>query len=78
MASHYRLSHENVTAIVREMRRRAGGENVGYARSLGALYRMWLRSPEHRRNILDPRWRTIGVGIVRAHGWYWGTVLFLN
>lgn len=30
--------------------------------------RMWLASPEHRRNMLDPRWREIGVGVVHADG----------
>ena len=27
---------------------------------------MWMRSPEHRANILNPRWRDIGVGAVHA------------
>ena len=26
----------------------------------------WLASPPHRRNLLDPRWREIGIGVVRA------------
>jgi uncharacterized protein YkwD len=30
--------------------------------------RLWLASPEHRRNMLDPRWREIGVGVVHADG----------
>jgi uncharacterized protein YkwD len=30
--------------------------------------RMWLASPTHRRNMLDPRWREIGVGVVHADG----------
>jgi uncharacterized protein YkwD len=25
---------------------------------------MWMKSPPHRANILDPRWREIGVGAV--------------
>jgi uncharacterized protein YkwD len=29
---------------------------------------MWLASPEHRRNMLDPRWSEIGVGVVHAAG----------
>jgi uncharacterized protein YkwD len=29
-----------------------------------AALRMWLRSPEHRANLMDPRWREIGVAAV--------------
>jgi uncharacterized protein YkwD len=39
-----------------------GSPNVG---SVGAL-QMWMRSPEHRANILNPRWREIGVSAVHA------------
>jgi uncharacterized protein YkwD len=28
----------------------------------------WLASPPHRRNLLDPRWRELGIGVVRASG----------
>ena len=27
---------------------------------------MWMRSPGHRANILNPRWREIGIGAVRS------------
>ena len=27
---------------------------------------MWMRSPEHRENILDPRWREIGISAVHT------------
>jgi uncharacterized protein YkwD len=39
-----------------------GSPNVG---SVGAL-QMWMRSPDHRENILNPRWREIGVSAVHA------------
>jgi uncharacterized protein YkwD len=29
---------------------------------------MWLASPEHRRNLTDPRWREIGVSAVHETG----------
>jgi len=35
----------------------------------------WLASPEHRRNLLAPKWRQIGIGVVRvgaAPGFYRG------
>jgi uncharacterized protein YkwD len=46
-----------------------GSPNVG---PVGAL-QLWMRSPEHRANILDPRWREIGISAVhtlRAPGTY--------
>jgi uncharacterized protein YkwD len=39
------------------------GENVGWTNSsVDYLHRAFLASPEHRRNILDPRFTSIGVG----------------
>jgi len=39
------------------------GENVGWTNSsVEFLHRSFLASPEHRRNILDPRFTTIGIG----------------
>ncbi len=44
------------------------GENLGWGSgSLAepmALLRAWMRSPGHRRNILDGRFRDVGIGIV--------------
>ena len=43
------------------------GENLGYgagsAGSPRAMVRAWMRSPEHRRVILERFWRQIGVGV---------------
>ena len=30
--------------------------------------KMWMRSPEHRANILNPNWREIGIAAVHVHG----------
>ncbi len=41
----------------------------------GAALRVWMASPEHRANILDPRWREIGVSsvhVARAPGFFGG------
>jgi uncharacterized protein YkwD len=48
----------------------SGAENIGY-RTLreqpekwaAAVVSGWMKSPQHRRNILNPRWRYLGVGI---------------
>jgi uncharacterized protein YkwD len=36
--------------------------NVGAARAL----RLWLASPEHRANLLNPRWREVGLAAVHS------------
>jgi uncharacterized protein YkwD len=45
------------------------GENLVWASpdlgAAGAL-RMWMASPEHRANLLSPRWREVGVSAVHA------------
>ena|SRR5205823_2596375 len=32
----------------------------------GAAIQMWMQSPEHRKNMLDPRWREIGISAVHV------------
>ncbi len=42
----------------------AVGENLLWANgplSSAAMVRHWMQSPEHRRNMLDPEWRQIGL-----------------
>jgi uncharacterized protein YkwD len=48
----------------------SGAENIGY-RTLreqpekwaATVVKEWMKSPPHRKNILNPRWRYLGVGI---------------
>ncbi len=43
------------------------------------LVRAWLASPGHRRNLLDPDYVWIGVGVARdKHGKVWTCQLFLG
>jgi|SRR5947209_207284 len=45
------------------------GENLLWASpsiSPAAALRMWIASPPHRRNLLDPHWRQIGVSAVHV------------
>lgn len=50
------------------------GENIAYGyRTPSAVVRAWMRSPGHRRNILDCRFRHIGVGLVSRNGVPWWT-----
>ena len=47
--------------------RYAVGENLAWGRGADAsplqIMRMWLRSAEHRRNLVSPRWREYGLGV---------------
>ena len=47
------------------------GENVGYARTVTEVHTGFLDSPEHRQNMLNPKWRVMGIGAVRAGGQVW-------
>jgi uncharacterized protein YkwD len=45
------------------------GENLVYAApamSAGQAVQLWMQSPEHRRNLLDPRWQQLGVAAVQV------------
>lgn len=46
------------------------GENiawgVGGAGTAGWVYNAWMHSPPHRHNILDPRFRDVGIGVARG------------
>ena len=52
------------------------GENVGYAGSIKTVHRMFMKSASHRGNILKPRYRFIGAGVVKGKGHIWVTVVF--
>ena len=45
------------------------GENLAYAPTVEAAHRGLMNSPEHRRNILMPEFRRVGVGVVRSGLW---------
>ena len=48
-----------------------GGENIAYGqRSAAEVVSDWMGSPDHRRNILDCDFTTIGVGL-DPRGMYW-------
>jgi uncharacterized protein YkwD len=60
IAGYYRL---------RGYRSWAVGENLVYASpDMGAAeaLKLWLASPPHRANLLDPRWRDVGLSAVHA------------
>ena len=42
------------------------GENVGMGPTCDSIAQAFMNSPEHKRNILDPAFSTVGVGVVDA------------
>jgi uncharacterized protein YkwD len=55
---------------------RSWGENVAKAGTIRRTTRLWMASPSHRYNMLRSSYRRAGVGVVRARGWLWVTVMF--
>ena len=51
-------------------------ENVGMGYSVRELHRAFMHSSAHRANILNPRMRVVGVGVVSSGGRLWVTELF--
>jgi uncharacterized protein YkwD len=52
------------------------GENVGVGSSLESLQDAFMASPLHRQNILRSTFQNAAIGVVRAHGRIWVTVIF--
>jgi uncharacterized protein YkwD len=59
------------------------GENLVYASpelTAEQAVQLWMSSPEHRRNLLDPRWRQMGIAavhVIEAGGVYGGQTVTL-
>ena len=55
------------------------GENVGTGPTCDSVAQAFMNSTEHRRNILDPAFTTVGVGVVdSADGTVWVTEDFMG
>ncbi|WP_346620064.1 CAP domain-containing protein [Blastococcus montanus] len=55
----------------------ARAENIARGqRDAAAVMEAWMNSPGHRKNILDCRLRTLGVGVATGAGGPWWTQLF--
>jgi uncharacterized protein YkwD len=54
------------------------GENVGmtFDSDLHSLQHAFMRSPSHRRNVLDRRFDRVGIGVARRDGRVWVTLVF--
>jgi uncharacterized protein YkwD len=54
------------------------GENVGYASSATQVHDDFMNSPPHRRNLLDPAFNLVGIGVVRVGDLLWVTEDFAH
>lgn len=56
------------------------GENVGEGAPTNPdqLFNAYMQSPEHRANILEARYRYVGVAVVFAGGYAWNTFDFVD
>ena len=52
------------------------GENVGVGGDYPSVHSELLASPPHRANLLDRKYRRVGVGIVKRRGQLWVTQIF--
>lgn len=52
------------------------GENVGVGATVGSLHTAFLASPAHRANVLHSSFNYVGVGVKRAAGRMWVTIVF--
>lgn len=75
--SHNRL-RERIKAVGLKVcrGRYAWGENVAYNASAAKVVAAWLRSASHCRNIMNPSYRLIGVGMIQKGRRQYYTQLF--
>ncbi|MBW9205522.1 hypothetical protein KV097_06140 [Mumia sp. zg.B17] len=73
-----RLTHQNLRPVLRACGGHKVGENIAYGyRWPVRVVRAWMNSPGHRANILEPRYRRIGVGVRRdRRGIIWVSQVF--
>ena len=77
MAEQNRIFHTaNLYRAVRQWAPTTWGENVGSARWLRRVRNAWMQSGGHRVNILNPRFRRIGIGVAKGRGLVWVTTIF--
>jgi uncharacterized protein YkwD len=76
MASRRALFHSSCLPCEIDGRWRKLGENIGVGVDYGQVHEALMDSAPHQRHILDPRYRRVGVGIVRRGGRVWVTEIF--
>lgn len=70
------LLHHTPNLGKRVTRWKVLGENVGYGGGVASLHKAFMNSPSHKANILNNKFRYVGVGAIQAKGFLWVTVVF--
>lgn len=71
------IYHSTAEVLRRRVTRwRVLGENVGVGGTVVSLHDAFVNSPAHLQNILYPTFRFVGVGVKKAKGRMWVTVIF--
>ncbi|MFC4785340.1 CAP domain-containing protein [Nocardioides sp. MAHUQ-72] len=73
MARQERIYHQDLGVILEECRLSITGENVavGFPTGKAVVNQGWMRSPDHRANILERRYRRIAVAARRGDDGRW-------
>ena len=66
----------NMWTKLRGHHARYWGENIGMGPSVWRVFKGWVHSSEHRRNMLARRFTHTGIGVAYSHGYYWITQIF--
>ncbi len=77
MADAHHISHSHLSDGVSADWRRLG-ENVGTGPSVDAIHTALVHSPEHYRNLMDPGFRYVGVGVVSINGTIFVSEVFME
>jgi uncharacterized protein YkwD len=73
MAEQETVYHQDLGAVLRSCKLSAAGENVAYGYRTGrsVVNAGWMKSEGHRRNILNPSFRLMGIGAAKGHDGRW-------
>ena len=71
------LFHQRLGKIQKACKVGWVGENVAFSPGTPEqMVELWMGSPLHRANILFKKFRTTGVGVVKADGYWWASQVF--
>lgn len=76
MADQRQLFHtSNLYSHVSRYNPNYWGENVGYASWVRRIVRLWMRSADHRHNLLNGHFRKAGIGLADSGRWTYATLI---
>lgn len=80
LAATGQFAHQDLGAVLRQCGARAAAENLARTGDgSAAMVSLWMNSPSHRTNILNPRYTQVGSAAVRAADGRWtGVHVFLG